>query len=818
MSLTSYFKTSKNLTFLFIIITLALFSSIDAEAAKITGKVVNKEDNKALPNATVTIHNKKDSSTVTGARTNRDGNYTIDNVPTGNYYLKCSYVSYETYMEDIVVDKSDLKIATINLIPVAVKTEAVQITADREAIQVGFDRKVFKIEQNAATIGSTATDLLENIPSVSVDQEGNVSMRGSSDIQILIDGRPSALTGADALDQIPASMISSIELITNPGSKYDAEGTAGMINIVTIQNKEDGISGLANLSVGTDDDGNMKYNGTFNTSYSVGKFNINANLNGRLDNGASFGNSSRTNYKNGTEASHILTNSTSNSQRKFLSGKLILDYFITPKDMLSYSINIGNRGRYSENSNIFNLTQFITNTNAKYTRDEVFDPNMFNMENALTYKKMFEEKGHELIFDTYYTSFNRKQLIDYTQNNYISPDFKDYTSIFEKSDIDAKTNLLNLQVDYTLPISKDTKFEAGAKFTNRKNDNSVVYEDLTDDIWTKNNYKSDACNYVENIYAAYATFGSTFGNFKYQLGLRSETLVADFNSETVPDKNFSKNYTDLFPSIYLNYEITQNHLLNVNLSKRLQRPRHHALNPFINYEDPLNLRSGNPSLDPEDLYLAELGYMLNYDRTTLNATVFYRYTDKMIQRYSTILAGDTMMTMPYNIASAQNTGFELIFMQRLAKWWKVDANYSFFNSKLDASNIGGLNRDDNMWMLSLNSSMKFENNLQLQLSGRYSSKRILAQGYSEPMWSMDASLRYDFWDNNASLTLRLQDIFNTRSWESYMLEEGVFQSESMRNWNPRRLTLGFSYKFNNYKRYKEKQRDSGAMDDNGEEF
>lgn len=801
-----------------LIIAIILFSSfytnlenLYAQSYQVTGKIVDKETKKPLMRATVTIHNAKDSSQATGGYTDKDGNFKLSVSKSGNYYLRCNYVSYDTYYKNFTVTNENINLKTISLTLKTVKTKAVQILADKEAVQVGLDRKVFKINQEAENLGSTATDVLENIPSVSVDQDGTVSMRGSSDLTILIDGRPSNLSGSDALDQIPASMIESIELITNPGSKFEAEGTAGMINIVTVREKMQGVSGMVNLSAGTDDVGNMKYNASANGSYNVGKFRINANLSGRFNKGQGVS-KEYSEYYYGLDTTFLTKNGMNTSKRDFMSGKINIDYYLTKQNIFSYSFNVNNRKRYSDAFN-----EFLYSNDNSNTRRELNDPNMINMENSLTYKHLFEQKGHELTLDAFYSQFDNDQHKDYKQLNYKN-NILSSTDI-EQTEQDVDTKLFTAQVDYALPIGITSKFEAGAKLTHRDNHNSIIYEILDNDIFIRNDRKSDIYNYLESVYAIYTTFGSKLGALKYQLGVRSETTVSDFNSELKLNNEFSKNYTGLYPSIYLSYELTPNHSFNANLAKRLRRPRYHDLNPIIDYEDPLNLRSGNSELNPESLYLAELGYMLNYDYTTITATAFYRYVDDMIQMYKTVYSGDTMITRPYNIASSKNLGLEMILMQRITDWWKIDWSGSYFTTNLDANNLTNGNRTSgNMWNTRIKSSMNWNKKYELQISANYNSAHVHAQGKFDPSWSSDMSFKYNFLGDKASLSFRIRDIFNTRKWQGYTYIEDSFYSEYEHSHYSRQFTLGFSYKINNYNQRERRGHNEDMGDDDSSDF
>ncbi len=814
--------TQKHVVISALVLAICLFftNTVFAQnkSGKIAGKVIDSQTKQPLARASITVLNSKDSSAITGGYADKNGAFSID-VAEGSYYLRFNYVGYATQFKgniNITPSNTAANVGTIGLKELAIQTREVSVTAEREAVQVMADRRIFNVEQDISNVGGTATDVLANIPSVTVEQDGSVNLRGSSDVKILIDGRPSNMSSSEILEQIPASMISSVELITNPGARYEAEGTAGMINIVTTKQTNKGVNAMVNLNAGIDDNSDMRANASVSANYNVGKWNINASINGRTGNNSGMQTGNRTTWDSTGATSTLRENSDNTSKNRFISGKIGLDYNLTKNDVLTYSFRANDASRKTNVTGNFGIYDGSGNTSSAYRRIEDNNAPMFNTENVLSYKHSFEQKGHELFFDAYYTTFTRDPHKDYEQiDTVIGTDNEIY--LYEQNDNNVSSNMFTFQTDYVHPFSKETKIEVGGKANIRANTNKTVYENMENDTWILDPNKSDEFDFEEDVYALYGTFTDKIGKFGYQLGVRSETTINAFNSKTVYEKNFNKDYTGFFPSVYFTYDLNEHHIFNINAARRLKRPNYWELNPFIDYENPLILSSGNPKLDPEYLYNAEFGYLLNYNSTTATMNAFYRYTDNMIMRYTSIYNGDTSITVPMNIASGQNMGLEIILMQKLTKWWKMDGNFTFYNSTIDATNIGGISKNSNIWTTRINSNFNFNKTFELQLSANYRSNELTAQGENKSQWSANMSMKYNLLSNNASISFNIRDLFDSRKRSRYTQQPGVFYDESESKWGARQYTLGFTYKFNNYKQKRERPRDdSGMYDDTAE--
>ena len=808
-------------------------------AGNIKGKIIDSETRKPVIRATVTINDPSTKKQITGGFTDRNGDFNI-NVNPGNYFIKITFLGYETHqIQNVSITQNNLNFnaGTISLKMSSVLTQEVRVEVERAAVEVGLDRKVFNIEQDVKNLGGSAIDVLANIPSVTIDDNDNVRLRGNTDVRIMIDGRLSTLSASEALEQIPATMISSVELITNPGARYDAEGTAGIINIVTTRQREDGVNAMVNFNAGTDDALNPKLNGSMSANWNIGKWNIFANFSGRHGNRCGTGKENWTFY-NGDTINPLVTsyfNEIDSLQMggRFASGRIGTDYNITQNDVITYSLRVNQMKRVRDQFYWYDFMDADSNTVDKYERtvdNRTNIPYMLNTENAISYKRNFEQRGHELFADVFYTTWDRKNVLTtYQQKHFLPPDFTvlDGNTLFEKNLSNSLGRNFLAQLDYVRPIGTNLKIEVGAKFSNRLNKNRNEYDSLnnfTDGNWFRDTNRSDNFRYTERNFAQYFTASSSIGKFKYNAGLRSETTITGFDSYRV-DSNYTYRNTRFFPSVYLSYELNPSHLFNLSFSSRIKRPTFWDINPATDYSKPTNLSRGNPTVKSESSYAGEGGYMLNIDKTTITATLFYRYTRNGIERYrSEILKGDTTLGMPdttiitpQNVKSIERAGFEFIAMQKITDWWKIDGNYTLYGVWFDATNIiGGEKRDATNWTARLNSVMSFNKAFETQLTGSYRSKVLDAQGEVDPNWSLDASLKYNV-SRQLSFSLRVQDISNSRQFSEYDYIRGVFYNLHAHHWYNRSYFVGMTYRFSDFKQRRDRILDENVREGGGEE-
>jgi len=772
----------------------------------VTGIVHDKNTGAPVEFANVIVCKNSDSSMVNGALTNAKGRFTIDNVPYGNYYIKVNFIGYGVQtISNVNIDDNNtyVNIHTVFLENAATNLDAVTITGQKDQVEYNLDKKVINVDKNLLTSGGTALDIMQTIPSVDVDIEGNVSLRGSQNVTIFIDGRPSGLT---SLDQMPASMIEKVEIVTNPSARYDPDGMSGIINIVTKRKKEAGYYGMISANVGT----GGKYTGSLNFGYNVKKFNIYTNLDGRIFGMKSYTNSYREVYQNDSTY-YYKQLSESKRQGKFGNIKLGADYFINSKNTLSvygeYNIRRYNPDNFTEYYNL-DYDSLLT---SYYNRQNNMAGSHGGYELGLDYKMTFNKKGRELTASFFYSNTPSDDETNITTTYYNTDMTPSSEPAWVQRNISDEKNIrLYGQVDYVHQMDKWGRIETGYKYQYRSNyeDYQSFYQDSAGIL----QYDSMPSNIFENtqqLHSAYLIYANNIKKFKFQLGLRYENAITVSDQQTM-DSTYKSDYFNLFPTIHLKYEFTDRHAIQISYSRRVNRPRSGNLNPFIDYSDPMNLSAGNPYLKPEFTNSFELGHLISFKETSFNTTLFYRETNNMITRVLNILDSGMTFTSYQNLDKGSSFGLEFIYTQGIFKWWKINANFSLFGTKYyGESTIEGFNAIHPSWTTKINSSMTFWKSFDVQLGFNYNSSQITAQsrgwgpggmGGSDAQgkrlanYNFDIGLKKDFFKNALTFTLRLSDVFNTR--KSEVITYATDYYSDFNRWSDSRvLFFGVSYKF-----------------------
>lgn len=789
-------------TFIFVFI-FSLGTMVVARAqsgATVTGKLVDASNDQPLSFATVSLINKADNKPKS-MQTDMDGKFTFAAVANGTYLLQGKYVGYLTVNRDTIRVTPKRQLINLGAIKLSASKgvlKEVTVTAQRSQIQLGVDKKSFSVDQSLVSQGGSATDLLANVPSVQVDADGNVSLRGSSSVRILINGKPSALTGdlADILQSIPASSIQTIEVITNPSSKYDAEGQSGIINIVLKENAQRGFTGSVSATAGT----HNTYNGNLNLAYQNKKVNVYTNLSYRRADRVGNGYSNKnTQFANG----HDTVQNQTQDQRFSFRGENIrsgIDYNIDPKTTISFSnnINIRNRTRYQDGqTNILGdnvLTQQLLQNNSSPGTGHNYD---FNLD----LDKKFRKKDEELTADIGYSTGNENNY-DYLNTGYVNyfPIASDPSFLQNNHTINHEHNW-NLQVDYTLPLTNG-KIDMGYRSTFSTNDNNY----MVDTAGAALNFNPDLAQtndflYKEVVHAVYTDFQHTFGKFSFQAGLRLEdarinTSLTD-SAKTTPYHNY---YWRLYPSLFLTEKLSDEQTLQLSYSRRVSRPRDREISPFLNTSDPLNFSEGNPYLLPEDTHSFELSYIDYYKSLTLTSSLYYRLTNDNIQQIRTTYMGnpDISLTDFENIKSASNAGYELIAKLSPSSVFDITGNLNVYYRHIDGDPSFGLATTSGWaWNGNITANIKPVKALSFQLRGDYQAPQVVPQGKMYAMYGVDGGARYDI-SKKLSLSVNARDIFNTRKYNSELLYDGpAFNSDqyTQRRWSTGVVMATISYRF-----------------------
>ncbi len=763
-------------------------------SGKISGYLIDQQTGMPIEYGNVAVFSIKDSSLITGSVSNKSGFFEIENLKPGRYFCKASFIGYETkVISDLAVTpkNSELDLGKINLSQKSITMGQVEVTGQKEIYTYNIEKKVINVDKMLTSVGGTAIDILQNIPSVNVDADGKVSLRGNSNLTILIDGKPNgmvALSPEDALAQIPASTIETIELVTNPSAKYDPEGTGGIINIILKKNSQHGFNGAVSANVGTRD----KYNGTINLNYKFDGFNFFASFDRRSNYSIDVASSKRTSIMN------LEQNSFSTSTRDGGSLNLGFDYYLNDYNTITLSFQ---RRGYGGNS-VNNIQNIQYPNSLLYTDYFVRKSNSSREMNSnnysLNYKKTFEEKQRELTFDFSFSDniMEASSLIDQYYINTKST----------KTESHNKNYQYKAAINYVHPFDKNSKLEIGGDYNYRNPIMHFNYFNFTNSGVVEDLAKRNYFDYKLTTYALYFTYSNQlFEGLLYQLALRGEQAYSNSLSE-LTGVQYKTDYFSLYPSLHLSYQPTPMHEIQFSYSRRVDRPSNRQLNPFVDYSDSLNISYGNPFLKPQYINSYELSYGIYLGKTSITTSLFIKNTNDVITSFSRLGDDGINRTTFENIAKSTSYGTEFIAVTPIFPWWRLNANlsvykYTFNNGISDVSTY-----DNYSWSTKINNSFTLWYDIQMQLMLNYNSPSVaVSSGWGgnsinsqtklDAVYFADLALKKDFLDGNLSVTLRISDLFNTRKFNS-TLSGYNFVTESYRTNDSRNIFLGVSYRIN----------------------
>lgn len=782
----------------------ALASSNPPTDGTIKGKVLDKQTNKPVEYATIALFKTSDKSLISGASTSPEGIFEIKNVASGNYYLEVTFIGYQKKSISNIVYKNGDDVLTVNNILLELDAEvleSVEVVGEKNAVQYDIDKKIVNVDRQLAATAGTAVDILSNVPSVQVDIDGSVSLRGSSSFTVLINGRPSPLSSEDALQQIPASTIENIEIITNPSVKFDPDGTSGIINIITKKNKLQGISGIFNANVGSFG----RYGGDALINIRKKKFNffVGADYNERPYPGEEY-----------NEMTNLLTDNTIISEvdetfafntYNFKAG---FDYNITDNDIFNVNFSYGGRKMFREGTTY--SKEFSNQTPddiRKFSSDNTWDRSSNYIAADFGFEHKFEKKGHKINALVLLRGRSAEEYAKFTQRD--TDD--NVTNGGRNTELEPEDKRLRVQLDYTLPIGENDKFEAGyiLRYADVKEENGFFDRDITaeEETYIKQSefsYFSERINQNHSVYALYAGKISKFG---YQAGLRFEYINRDFKLVNTGD-DFSIAQANFFPTVHTSYQINKNNQLMLSYARRIKRPRGYYLEPFETWQDPYNIRKGDPKILPQLIDSFEMGYLKYFGDNSFSLEGFYRITNQKIDRIRTLHPDYTnvYLTTYQNIGQDYSMGLEAMFNLKLIKWWDTNIMGSFYKYIIDSIIDGELNtRESNNWNARWNNTFKIAKSTQLQLNANYTGPSASTQGTREGMFMTSAGFKQSFLNNKISGTLQVNDIFRTGRRISRNEGEGFSEYNERFRLAPA-VTFTLSYKLNNFKQ-KKKQHD-----------
>jgi len=769
---------------------------------KIIGKIVDNQTNTPLSYASIRLFKSVDSVFVSGAITGETGSFLVD-IPAGNYYALSEFIGYKSKFSSglkLTSSNSPMDLGIIKLAASARNLEEVTIQAEKSTMELSLDKKIFNVGKDLANAGGTAIDILTNVPSVAVDVEGNISLRGTGNVRILIDGKPSGLVsikGGSGLQQLQGSMIERVEIITNPSARYEAEGMGGIINIVLKKERKEGFNGSFDIITG--------YPANFGAAANVNY--RRKNLNFFINYTASYRNTPGRNYlyqelyRN--DSTFIMERDMhSNLKGQNNSARGGIDYYFNPKNVLtgSYTWRTSKGKRFSTLdyrdyvSNINNLTG-ITRRTQNETETEP------NSEYALTYKKTFDKKGREFTADVRYLD-NWENSDQYYRENIFKPDGSPSAipSILQRAvNFETEKQLL-FQGDYVHPFSKDGKLEAGLRSSTRNmtNDYTVTQEN-NDGGWTQLPNLTNDFLYKEKINAAYGIVGSKFRKLSYQVGLRAEWTGVTTELRTTKEVN-DRNYANLFPSVHVTYDLAKQNAMQLSFSRRVRRPQYNDLSPFATYSDNRNYWSGNPDLNPEFTNVFEVGHIKYLEKGSITSSVYYRHTDGKITSIRRVQDNGNSYTRPENLGTEDAYGAEFTGSFAPYQWWKIDGSVNFFRAITDGTGIdANFSSDTYSWFVRTTQRFTLWKTTDLQLRGNYEAPQQTPQGRRKALATLDLAASRDILKNNGTLTLSVIDVFNSRKYRS-ITEGDNFYTLNRSQGRLRQINLTLNYRLHQAKK------------------
>ena len=782
--------------FMVSVIGLNAQGPVNRSAKIIKGVVVDSSSSTVLPFANITLHNNSDSSFVNGVSSGNNGEFVLNDVPAGEYYLKVSFVGYNTkYVNDIKVakEKNVTDLGTVTLSKATYELNGTEIFGENVSEELHLDKKVINVSQNLNAQGGTALDVLQNQPSVRVDPDGTVYLRGSTNFNVLVNGKPYPLQGADALKQISANSIENIELITNPSSRYDAEGSAGIININLKIRKDYSLSGILNLNSGTGD----KYNGDFSINYNVNGFNVTAGLDYRdntntnnqdIDRTALFGSQS---LYNSTQ----LAISNKRRQYAFRGG---IDYTADNKNSLGLSFGVG----YVDiigNINSRILDQQSGSAEYSFIKTNQKIPVNY-VNSTFTYQYKMIPDVSDLNFELTYNYVNVPND-QTTIQNLTDQSYYDYYGMLSGNKFSnySKRNEGRSKLNYKYKFSELTNIETGvqANFAYRNFDLKNKIYDFNSRDYVIDPNKTNSFDLRNNVYAGFVSYTSDFEGFNYMFGLRGEYMDRLLDQKTLGEA-YKYDKMDYFPSVNISRKI-DDHQLQLSYSRRINRPNENLLNPAPFYSDPNITVAGNPKLKPEYIDAFELNYQKMYGSVFVSVQTYYRKSkDSFSQTFAVDTSGHFDITFE-NYGGSDVYGAEISSSFSIAQIFRFDPSVNLFQNHIEGVVDGqNITKDFFNWSGRLNTTVSFSKNTRLQVSANYM-KFIDAQIEIKPFMMISASLRQDFFDKAMSLTLQARNLFRASDMKIYASGSNFYSNGLIKPESPV-FTLMFTYNFNNFKR------------------
>lgn len=788
--------------YFFIFILLFAITPLFSQHAKtvVTGTVVDKISKQPIEFVTVLFLNKKDSSTLTGTITDKKGRFIIEEILPGDYLIRYSFIGYNDiniHHLQVSGEQPNINLGKVELSNGVKKLNEVVVTSTKATLNTSIDRKVYQVDQDIMSRSGAASDILKNIPSVEVDIDGQVSLRGSSNVLILINGKISPLMGrssAEILQSLPANSIERIEVITNPSARYRPDGTSGIINIVLKKNTKLGWNGTVTVNAGNKD----RYNGNLSLNYNPGKINLFGSYGLRKDN------RNRTN-----KIDRVYFDSAGKA------GSYYNEYNVSRFRPVTHVVNAGADFNLNEHNsfgisgNYFYRKLLKNDVINKFTYNDQYvlidnydrfryDPEFEKQTGIMAFfEHKFKKEDHELRFE-----FNNAVSNEAEDNHYRNVyNLPARPAELDNTLIKQSDNENQLTIDYTLPINESSKLEAGydGSFNKKDLDFYGEYYDTAQQKFIKDAVKTNLFLYKERIQAIYITYEKKYKAFGYAVGVRAEQVNIKGNLVTI-DSLIKNNYFKLYPTLHLSYEIDDDNELQLNYSRRINRPDPDELNPFPEYRDPRNLWAGNPKLLPELINSVEFGYKWQNKNYSFVPSIYYRYRTNGFTEVIKPINDSTLLTTSENLANDQSAGLELIFSAKAVKLFNGNLSGNIFYSQIDASNLGySQSKSIVSFSANVNTTFTVTKASMIQLSANYRSARLTPQGKVSPRFVANIGMRQDLLKKKLALTLSISDIFASGKDKRVFNTSYLSQTSTGRR-DVQIFYIGASYRFGKVKK------------------
>lgn len=780
---------------------------------KIEGVVIDKETQDPLEYTTISLLNDSSPDLIQGGITDKNGKFIIEVFP-GKYNITLEYIGFDKIIlkDKVISINEDFGIFELEI--VAESLNEVELVGERTEVEIRLDKRIYNVGKDITVRGGSVADVLDNVPSVSVDVEGNVALRGNQNVRILINGKPSGLvglSGPQGLRSLPAESIEKVEVVTSPSARYEASGTAGILNVILKKEELEGFNGSFILNGGAP----TTYGGNATLNWRTKKLNIFSTTSLRDSESRGGGDFESENFN---PVRFVNEDRDYQRNRKSIFFNLGAEYYFNDDTSLTISGFVRTSDNESNNNtkiDNLNAAGVVVDQFGRYQFEEEIDN---SQQFTTNFTKKFDDKGHELVIE-FQTESSEEDESDLAEN----------TSTFnQESDTFEDQSRTLLQMDYVWPVNENTQFEIGYRgdFSLQETDYNVF--DLLDNGRTPNTELTNFLGFTQKINAAYAQFGKKINKFSYLIGLRMEKTHIEIDQKTT--KIFKeKDYTDWFPTLNFSFEFTEKENITLGYSRRIRRPRSWSLNPFRSLTSLTFFRQGNPNLDPSYSNLFDLGYLKRWNKFTFNSSVYYQKATQVIERITettgelVVVSVNPLVELPefrstsVNLSENIRTGTEFTLTYSPKRQVRLSGNFNIFNSET----IGfykevPLDRKIVSWFMRFNSSFPLAFGINTQLNGFYFGPRANAQTESKGVVSFSGALNKPMFNDKATLSFRVSDIFNSSRRKS-TTETADFRNYTEFQWRQPSYVFTFTYRINERKMGKRRNNRRGSLNDGGEE-